>query len=205
MLKRSAAVFVIACCWASAAFAEVERVGEVEVGLNVSAALSPENETSDSVYVGGNLAYGVTEWVALGISGGWKESNLEVDVNQQKLDSGDLRALPLFGEVIIRIPAAPQTSFHPYLVGGIGGVFWHLDESSQLKSQGLSSDVENGFAFKLGGGLDWFVNDRWLVFFEAAYIVSDADVRVRNAAGADVGESNDIDFWTVGGGIKYRV
>lgn len=212
MLKRSLALSLVVLCQVSAAsaaspakHAAVPRMGEVEVGVNAAVAMATENDMDSTGYIGGTFAYNVTESVAVGLSGGWKESDMHVTVAGAKLNAGSLSAIPLIGEVIWRIPPPPTQNWTPYLIGGVGGVIWSLDHSTELSSRGLTDDLESAFAVKVGGGIEWRVDDRWYIYLEGAYYYTDAELKLVDSAGGVAGESGNLDFWNVGGGVKYRV
>ena len=167
---------------ASAYATAPDRVGHVEMGILGGGAFN--DKADDTGYIQGNIDYGVTPWIALGVEGGWQEANLSATEDQG--------AAQMMFDIILRIPNHP---FHeqlvPYGVLGLGAVWGYVDDNNNNDSD------DSGFGWKLGAGLDWFINDNWAINFEFAYFGSDVDLP-RSSAGNDAS-----DFWTLGAGLKY--
>jgi opacity protein-like surface antigen len=184
MFKRITFLSLISLLTVSAsAFAMApDRVQHVEIGVLGGGAFN--DKADDTGYVQANIDYGVTPWIALGVEGGWQEANLSATEDQGAAD--------LLFDFILRVPNHP---FHeqlvPYGVLGLGAVWGYVDNS------GADDSEDSSFGWKLGGGVDWFINDNWAVNFEVAYIGSSIDLP-RTTAGNDAS-----DFWTVGAGLKY--
>lgn len=191
MIKKAAFIFMLAAVFASSAYAAPNRTHKLDVGVNVSGAIPDDSEVDGTVYVGGSASYGLCEWFAIGVSSGWAEFE-----ESEGPFSFDETAIPLFGDLIFRIPMDNQ--IQPYGVIGLGVIFWNVDTNIP----GLNVDVDDAFAAKFGGGVDWFVNDNWIVNFEFAYVTSDADATA-TFNGASATANGETDFWMVGGGLKY--
>ena len=193
MIKKSAFFVLLAALIATSAYAVPSRVGKWDAGVNVSGFIPEEGDTT--AYVGGSASYGVNEWLGLGVSSGWAQfddSDAGVTVEQT--------SVPLFGDIILRVPMQQDQQYQPYAVIGLGVMF----SDSDVNVSNVDVSVDDAFAAKFGGGVDWFVNDNWILNFEFSYITSDADGTVRNTAtGATVGVSGSNDSWMVGGGLKY--
>ncbi len=184
------ALFLLA---AQCAFAASDRVGKTDIGFNASGAIPTDGNIDNAVYLGGSISEGVTDWIALGFEGGWagfSESDSGIDVDEN--------AFPMFGDIIVRIPN--QNDWKPYGVVGLGAIFW--DVKSNVSN--VDVKIDTGFAAKFGGGVDWFVNENWMVNFEASYVISNSNVSATNTTtGASITVDSDTDYWMVGGGIKY--
>jgi opacity protein-like surface antigen len=76
------------------------------------------------------------------------------------------------------------------------GVYVTNENAANPALQGDDVD-DTGFAWKLGGGVDWFLNSNWILNFEFAFLSGDVDLPTSSIAG------NDFDFWTLGVGLKY--
>ena len=193
MIKKNTVVFLLLIVMATTAYAAPDRVGKVDVGFNVSGAIPRDGDVDSAAYVGGSLAYGVQEWLALGVEAGWAgfgESDAGISVDEN--------AFPVLGDIIFRIPM--QSDIKPYAIVGLGAIFWSVDTNLS----NISADIDTAFAAKFGGGVDWFVNDNWAVNFEVSYVLSSTDATVKNnTTGASITASGDTDYWMVGGGIKY--
>lgn len=202
MIKKGVFVFLSLVILATAAYAAPDRVGKVDAGINVSGILPRESDVHDAVYVGGTVAYGVTPWLALGVESGWTSPGVDLDLgNGVSIDAGDLTGIPLLGDIILRVPMK-DGNLVPYGVVGLGAIFWNFDESSLFSAAGINVDVDTSFAAKFGGGVDYFVNDNWILNFEFGYVIADANITA-TAGGVSVSDSSNADYWMVGGGVKY--
>jgi outer membrane protein W len=107
--------------------------------------------------------------------------------------------------MILRVPVG-DSPVQPYGVVGLGAIFWNIDDTTSSNGVTVTTDIDTAFGVKVGGGVDWFVNDHWIVNFNGAYVFNDADGTATASAGgatASVTEKFDLDYWTVGGGLKY--
>lgn len=177
----------------TAAFAVPDRTGKFDMGVNVSGAIPDDDTVDGTVYVGGSFAYGVTNWLALGAEAGWAQFD--------ESDAGitfEETAVPIFGDIILRVPMECQVQ--PYGIVGLGAIVWNVDHNIS----NVDVEIDTAFAAKFGGGIDWFVNDNWIINFEASFVTSDADATVRNTVtGASATAQGETDYWMVGGGLKY--
>jgi opacity protein-like surface antigen len=203
MIKKGILILLMLAFAAGPAFAAPDRTGKLDMGVNVSAAFSTDSDIDDTIYVGGSWSYGIYEWLAIGFEAGWMEADTEVELAGASINTGDIAGIPVFGDFIFRAPMGDQP-LNPYAVVGVGAVFWDIDESHTIADAGYEVDADSSFAMKFGGGVDWFVTSNWIVYFEGAYVLADADISVRRSDGSEViTDEESLDFWTVGGGIKY--
>lgn len=189
------------------AYAAPDRVGKFDAGISIAGAISTDSDINSAFFIGGNIAYGINQWVAIGFSGGWQEHGTDdATILGETFPGPDISGVPLFGDIIIRIPIEDQP-FTPYGIVGIGTVLWDADESISSPSAILvQTEIKDAIAVKVGGGIDWFVNESWIVNFEAYYVFSQPDAEITvSVPGFSATESDelDLDYWTVGGGIKY--
>ncbi len=207
MFKRVFAVTLMGLAVvAHTAFASPDRTGKIDMGVNVSSAFSTDSEVNTAAYVGGNIAYGVNKYFAVGFEGGWQRHEID-DVT----DSGitifgpKLSGVPLFGDLIFRMPIENQ-NIVPYGLVGLGTVLWSIDDTSATGGVLVNTKVSDAFAVKLGGGFDWFLNDNWIINFDASYVFDRArETQTASLGGLSVSASQNakLDYWNVGGGIKY--
>src|SRR5262245_43280162 len=123
MKKQIGLILLGLFVFASAAYAVPNRAGKWDAGVNVSAAIPDDDGVDTGAYIGGNLSYGVNEWLGLGVSSGWTEfegTTSGVTIEQTYV--------PLFGEFILRVPM-PDQPFQPYGVIGLGAVFNSFDDN----------------------------------------------------------------------------
>ena len=209
MMRKLAILFVVSLILAGTAYAAPSRVGKNDVGLNVSAAISQDDELDTAAYVGGSFSHGINEWFAVGLSVGWQSFDSDSTSSGNVFIPGaEITGVPLFADFIVRVPAS-ESSFTPYGVLGLGTVIWDIDDVTATVSGvpvNTQTDVDTDVAVKIGGGVDWFLNDSWIVNFEAAYVFSNPKATVTaSASGATASTTDeiDLDYWTVGGGIKF--
>jgi outer membrane protein W len=205
MQKRVGIFVLLALTTATVAFAAPDRTGRWDAGVNLAAAIPSDSDTDTALQVGGNLAYGVNEWFAVGFSGGWQQHDVDGTTSGAIVVSGtEVTGVPLFLDLIARVPTGAET-FQPYGVLGLGAVLWDIDDAtarSGATTLAVETDVDTEFSTKVGGGVDWFLNERWIINAEAAYVFSSPEARV-TVLGTSVTDDIDLDYWTVGGGIKY--
>ena len=164
-----------------------DRLGKWDMGIGISAAAN--DGVDDAAYVSGSVSYGVTPYIALGVEAGWQEADGS-DFNDESIG-----VVPVLFDVIVRWPNLHE-SIVPYGILGLGAIgVYATNENGAGARQGDDSD-DTGFGWKLGGGIDWFLNERWIFNFEFAYLSADVDVPTASV-------SSDYDFWTVGVALKY--
>jgi len=78
-----------------------------------------------------------------------------------------------------------QEQLQPYLLAGIGGAFANAD------APGFGSFDDSSFALKFGGGLDFYLNERFGLTLEAAYNIGTGDL-------------DDFSYTGLGWGAFYR-
>ena len=157
-----------------------DRVKQVDWGVGVSAAFNSSSD--DTAFISTAVSYGITPYIAIGVETGWQEA----DGDSQDDTVG---FVPILADLIFRVPTVHE-SIVPYGILGLGGSYVYVDNDSR------GDDDDTGFSWKLGGGIDWFINTQWIFNFEFAYW--DADVNLpRTSLG------NDASFWTLGVGLKY--
>lgn len=77
--------------------------------------------------------------------------------------------------------------FQPYLLAGLGAMHAQAEIRQGFK---VDSDV-TGFAFRYGGGLDSYITEHWLVNLEISGV-------------KPTGDTKNLDYFSLGGGIQYR-
>ena len=206
MLRRFTLVTLLLLLTSTVSFAQ-DRTGKVDIGVNLS-AVDPDNGDYDTgFYAGGTLAYGLSEWLALGIEAGHAE--IEPDFGStSSITGGDISAIPLLADIILRLRT--NESLDLYGVVGLGVLFVDSDDISGTVSGvpfNIDVDADNAFAVKVGGGADWFLNEHWILNFEVSYVFAETDIdTTTNVAGLSLPiQLNDVelDYLQIGGGIKY--
>ena len=182
-------------------FAVSDRVGKFDAGFHVGGLVSDSGKVNAAAYYGGSVAYGVSDWFAVGVESGYGDSRTSFNIG-----GADHKALvsriPLFVDLIFRYTKM-EHDYVPYGVLGLGGLFTNIHGTGTLLSSNLKLDIDNSFAVKIGAGIDWFVTERWMLNFETSYVWADAEANVTNLAGGSTLDSARLDYWMVTGGFKY--
>ena len=155
----------------------------------------------DSGYLGAKIAYGVTPWMAIGFESGWQEAGTAANFDE------DVGRVVLMGDLFWRIPVrnnqfwnwtVENPMFVPYVVLGMGTVTTYVTNAPPPATNTNGDDEDDTvFGWKIGGGVDWFVNEHWAMNIEISYLNNEPHL-----TGTTV-SLNQLDFWTLGGGLKY--
>jgi outer membrane protein W len=175
--------------------------GRFGVGFDVGVNLPSDHDQDDNIYLGGNLSYAFNRYVMIGCEAGYAKW----DEDAAGADYGELRAVPVLGDLYVRHPFDIEDkgyTFAPYVVGGVGAIFWDFDEGAFLEAAGVSVDMDTELALKAGVGFDFFFSENTAINMEGGYMWSDAEVQVQ-AIGARAAEEIDTEWWTIKGGFKY--
>jgi opacity protein-like surface antigen len=159
-----------------------DRVNRWDLGVGISAAMN--DEADDSSFVSAAVSYGVTPYIGLGVEAGWQEADS---------DSGPdstIGVVPVMADIIVRMPTV-HDKLVPYGVLGLGGAGVYVETDNRDDAD------DTAFAWKLGLGADWFINQNWILNMEWAFW--DADVEL---PGTGLG-SDGLDWWTLGVSLKY--
>ncbi len=183
----------------ASAFAAPDRVGKWDVGFDLAGAISTDSDLNSTVYVGANGSYGVNNWFAMGWSFGWQSFGEDSVLG---ISLPDVTSYPLFADFIFRLNN-PNQKYVPYGVVGIGAIFWDVDDVT-ISGVTAQTDIDTSLGIKLGAGVDWFVNDNWMVNVDAHYVFTNADTDINLVGtGIRVSDTSDLDYWHIGAGVKY--
>lgn len=189
------------CVTASAA---PDPTGKIDAGIGASAFFGGDGGADDTVFVAGAVNYGLNPHWAIGVSGGWADTEIEGDnAAGSRLEAGSETLIPLFFDVIYRAHS-DERSWTPYFDLGLGMLFVDHGGNRDLGINNLSVQDDDGFAVKLAGGVDWFVTENWAYNLELGYVFTDASADIVSNATGDEIDSVDLDFWYAGAGVKYR-
>ena len=114
-----------------------------------------------------------------------------------KVDLGNVWLLP--PTVLLQYHHPLPNGFKPYVGAGVNyTVFFNEDAPGGTVTD---IDYENSFGWALQFGVDYMLDDHWLLNLDVKKVFLDTDVNINNGAiRADV----NIDPWIVGVGIGYR-
>ena len=189
MKKNFSVLFLgVALCISASSFAYAagqgeslapDRVGKWDLGLGIAAGMN--DSVDDAAFFYGQISYGVTPYIGLGVEAGWQEAD--------GATGESIGVVPVMADIIIRVPTVSE-AIVPYGILGLGGagVYATLDNRDDKD--------DTAFAWKLGAGADYFINQNWIFNFEFAYWSADV-----NLPTTSVGD--EFDWWTVGISLKY--
>jgi opacity protein-like surface antigen len=189
MFKRIAFLFVAICLTGSAAYAAApDRVNHLDLGVLAGGAFNDTN-VEDAGYVQANVSYGITPYIAIGAEAGWQEADGSFD--EENVGSAQFMA-----DIIVRNPYL-HDALVPYGVVGLGSIHQYVTDEDGGGPNNNGDDVnDSSFGWKIGGGVDWFLNPNWALNLEIAYFGASNDLPGSSAP-------DGSDFVTVGGGIKF--
>ena len=183
-------------------FAMPDRVGKTDMGFQIGGLLPASGSIDDAAHFGGSLSYGVNDWFAMGIEGGYSDSRTSFNIGDS-VRQAHITRVPFFFDLIARYTKLSDYNYVPYGVLGLGAVFGDTRAQGAFASSGLELNVSDAFAIKIGAGVDWFMTDQWILNLEASYVWVNEDAKVtRLSDGAEV-DSADSSYWMIGGGAKY--
>ena len=184
------------------AFAMPDRTGKTDVGFQIGGLLQGTEKLDSALYLGGSAAYGVNEWFAVGLEGGYSDQSTSIPLSGTE-QQGKIGRIPLFLDLILRYTKMPDVNYVPYGVLGLGALFTDVHGTGTFQSSNLKLDVDNSFAIKMGAGVDWFINEKWALGLEASYVWVDSDANVISLSNGRTIDSTNLDYWTLTGGVKY--
>lgn len=188
-MKKFALMLVLGLVFATNAWARTgytdsvapDRVDKWELGLGVAAGMN--DEADDAVFVSTEVSYGVTPYIGLGVEAGWMESDGDGP------GEATVGVVPVLADIYLRIPTVHE-ALVPYGVLGLGGAGVYVERDN------LDDADDTAFTWKLGGGLDYFINPNWIFNFEFAYWSASVDLPTTSI-------TDDFDWWTIGLSLKY--
>ncbi len=191
-MKRSVLIALVLCLFGATAYAAEapDRVGRWDLGVYGAGAMN-DGEVDDAGYIGMSMSYGMTPYIRLGVSSGWQESDVD---NASEVETG---SVDVMGDIIIQNPYLHDTLV-PYLIVGLGVIGTYVTDENGIAPTNNGDDVDDtSFGWKIGAGLDWFVNDNWIVNFQVAWLDSSNDL-----PGTTI-DGDGGDYFLVGGGLKF--
>lgn len=192
------AIIALALCQINA-FARDVDAKKWEISLQGAGVIPNDTDIDPTYYVGGRIAYNINKNVSVAGESGW----MGWDDSDGTTKYGEVNGIPLLADLILKMPIeATENKLVPYVLGGVGVVFWDYKEEAILTSNGITVDGDTSFAARLGAGVDYYVSDNIALFAEASYLFSDYDIKV-NAGGIIAGAKTDTDAVFAGAGIKF--
>lgn len=119
------------------------------------------------------------------------------------IDLIEFKQVPLVLSAIYHLPAA--SGLYPYLGVGVNyTVFYDEQWSSDLQGYGSgSAEQQNSFGVALQMGVDYPVNERWLVNLAVRWLEVDSDVDIRSDGGNRLRADMNIDPMLYSASLGY--
>jgi outer membrane protein len=160
-------------------------------------------EPDESTMYGGNLTYFIQDYLSLELSVDYTETDVDLEALGLSGDAGDFESIPVL--LSLRAHLSTNTKVSPYLLFGIGYLFNDIDQNDStieyIYGSGAKIDVDDSFAFHVGGGVEVFVTENVALNLDLKYIFTkvEADVNVAGFKDEDI----DMDSFVAGLGIKF--
>ena len=189
---------------ATPAFAQTPKAGDWMMRVR---AIDVSPDESSHTSINGQIAASSTLAPELDFSYFWSEnwaSELILattkhemkakNTNSGGLDLGDVWILP--PTLTMQYHFTTQSPWKPYLGAGINyTIFYNEDAAPQT-----SISYKNGFGYALQAGMDYNLNDKWVLNADVKKIFLNTKATVNGTVHADV----DLDPWVFGLGVGYR-
>jgi len=114
-----------------------------------------------------------------------------------KVDLGSVTLIP--PTVLVQYHLPMGNGFKPYVGAGVNYTFF-VDEDAPGGTV-TSIDYDDTFGWALQAGVDYHINERWMLNFDVKKLFLSTDVSLNNGA---ITSDVDIDPWLVGLGVGYR-
>jgi outer membrane protein len=118
----------------------------------------------------------------------------DIELNGSKV--GETKQLPPTLSVQWHFPIG---QFKPYVGVGVNYTIF-FDQSTTGALDGADLDLDNSLGLAGQAGVDWFINDNWLINFDVRYISIETDAKVNGDKLGTV----DINPWIVGLNAGYK-
>ncbi|HTL70353.1 MAG TPA: OmpW family outer membrane protein [Candidatus Eisenbacteria bacterium] len=206
MLALALGALLVSVCIPAYAYEEEtwngnER-GNWEAGFDVAGAFPTDPQSE--VLLTAELDRALNPQWALGVSVSWTDPNFKADgAGFTDLNAGSVTMIPVFFDIIYRFKTADKT-LRPYFDLGVGGVFASHHGQRDLNPNNLNAEAQDGFAMKFGLGVDWDAWEDWVWNVEGGYVWNDASLTVRSNVDNSETDNIDLDYWYLGGGLKYQ-
>lgn len=156
-------------------------------------------EVDDATALGINFGYFFTDNWAI-------EVLLATPFTHDINGAGTISSLGKIGEVEMLPPTVnaqyhfmPKSTIKPYLGAGLT-YFWVLDETTSGALAGTSLDVDNSLGFGVQAGVDFMLDQNWLINLDLRYIALDTDASVGGGSKFNV----TVDPWVYTLAVGYK-
>ena len=150
------------------------------------------------------VTYGFTNSLSLELIGGYTETDLARRKSGVFIaEFGELKQFPVL--LNGRYVFWPTSDIGLYIGGGVGYYFndFKLTEIGKMALPGLDVEMDDSFGYQVIGGVEFFLNDKVSINWDARYAWNKADY-VERSPGSPVEQFEvDLNAFTFALGIKY--
>jgi outer membrane protein W len=161
-------------------------------------------EWTESLLYEGLVTYSFTKSLSLELVGGYTETDLARRRSGVFIaEFGELRQLPVL--LNARYVFWPTSEIGIYLGGGVGYYFndFSLTDLTKTQYPALAAEMDDSFGYQVVGGLEFFLNDKVSINWDARYSWNEADYVERSSGSPEEQFELDLDAFTFALGIKY--
>ena len=177
-----------------------ELEDRLKVSTIISAALPQDDNLKNGPGVHVDVSYDIAEMVSVGAEVGYTY----YDVHALGVDWGKVHSIPMMGVFTIKYPMESEDwKFVPYIVNGFGALFTSVEEGSKVTNTGSRFDADTGFLYKIGGGIDIYLNDFYALSFESSYHWVQTDWQMYLEDASRTANVNPSGLY-IGGGFKIK-
>jgi len=161
-------------------------------------------EWTESLLYEGMVTYSFTQSFSLELIGGYTETDLAWrEPGISIAEFGELKQFPVL--LNARYVFWPASEIAVYIGGGVGYYFNDFEPTELGKSAfpGLSAEMDDSFGYQIIGGMEFFLNNKVSINWDARYAWNKADYMERRAGSAEEQFEVDLDAFVFSLGIKY--
>jgi outer membrane protein len=157
-------------------------------------------EADDAWSLGITFSYMFTDNIGLGVLGAYPfEHDIDAKGSISSLGTvGKVKHLP--PTVTLQYYFNNSTNFTPFLGAGVNYTYF-FDEDTQGALSGANLDIDDSWGYAFEGGVDYNINDQWMVSGQIYYINIETEADVSGVGKFDV----DINPWVyfLSAGYKF--
>jgi outer membrane protein len=161
-------------------------------------------EWTQSLLYEGLVTYCFTKSFSLELVGGYTETDLSrVEQGISSDEFGELKQFPVL--LNARYVFWPSSEIGIYIGGGVGYYFndFNLTDKSKSDFPGLVVEMDDSFGYQVIGGVEFFLNDKVSINWDARYTWNKADYVERSPGSPEEQFEVDLNAFTFALGIKY--
>jgi len=161
-------------------------------------------EWTESLLYEGMVTYSFTKSLSLELVGGYTETDLARRRSGVFIaEFGELKQIPIL--LNVRYVFWPTSEIGIYLGGGVGYYFndFSLTDRAKIQFPALAVEMDDSFGYQVVGGVEFFLNDKVSINWDARYSWNEADYVERGSGSPEEQFEVDLDAFTFAIGIKY--